>query len=409
MLTSWIAIASWLGVLGHSVEVSVGVPSGLFPASPAGMRAAAEFPLESPTAAELHARSLVVDTHADTTQRIVYQGANFMEGIPGAHLDFPKMVAGGIDAQFLSIFVAPRRTSPDAYFSESMRQIRAIRALAAASENRLSVARTGADIRMNAAQGVRSLLLGVEGGHALGVGAKTEQLAHLRLLASEGVRYLTLTWSNSNDIGGSSGDAGDIDGLTPHGRQVINLMQRLGVVVDLSHVSDPLFWDAIRFVRKPVILSHSSARALANVPRNVTDAMLRAVARNGGAVCVNYNPSFLDADFARAQAPIWARYRDLPLDEAWHHVEAESRQLAPVPLARLADHIVHMVEVAGADHVCLGSDFDGIPVTPAGLADASQLPRLTEELKRRGLSAPDIQKILGLNTLRVLEASESSR
>lgn len=382
---------------------------GLFPASPVGFRAAAEAPSAPLGATEIHQRSIVIDTHADTTQRIVYQGASFMEGIPGAHLDFPKMVAGGIDAQFFSIFVVPKRTPPEAYFLESLRQIQAIRAMAAGSGNRLAVVRTGAEIRANAAQGIRSVLLGVEGGHSLGVGPRSEQLAHLRNLAAEGVRYLTLTWSNSNDIGGSSGDAGDIEGLTAFGRQVLTQMQRLGIVVDLSHVSDPLFWDAIRFVRKPVILSHSSSRALANVPRNVSDAMLRAVARNGGAVCVNYNPSFLDADFARAQAPIWARYRDLPVDEAWRHVESDSRQLPQVPLSRLVDHITHMVEIAGVEHVCLGSDFDGIPVTPAGLSDASQLPSLTEELKKRGLSALDIQRVLGLNTLRVLEANESSR
>jgi membrane dipeptidase len=178
------------------------------------------------------------------------------------------------------------------------------------------------------------------------------------------------------------------------------------VVVDLSHVSDPLFWDAIRLVKKPVLLSHSSARSLANVPRNVSDAMLRAVAKNGGAVCVNYNPAFLDSSFARAQAPIWARYRELPVDESWRHVQAASLELPSVPLSRVVDHIVHMVAVAGADHVCLGSDFDGIPVTPAGLADASQLSALTVELKKRGLSAWEIQRILGLNTLRVLEANE---
>lgn len=359
-----------------------------------------------PDVAAIHERAIVIDTHADTTQRIVYQGSSFVDGIPDAQVDLPRMRSGGIDAQFLSIFVAPRRTPSDAFFTEALRQVQAIQAMVARSNGRLALARTAAEIRVNAGKGVPSVLLGVEGGHALGLGPPAEQLAHLRRLAFEGVRYMTLTWANSNSIGGSSGDDGDGRGLTTFGRQVIDEMQKLGVLVDLSHVSDPLFWDAIRAATKPVILSHSSSRTLTNVPRNVTDAMLRAVARNGGAVCVNYNPGFLDIEFSHAQEPIWARYRGLALEEGWRRVREDSARLPAVPLSRLADHVMHMIEVAGIDHVCLGSDFDGIPTTPAGLEDASRLPALTAELKSRGLSAEGLTKVLGANTLRVLDASE---
>lgn len=351
-------------------------------------------------------RPLLVDTHADTTQRIIYQGANFVAGIPGAHLDLPKMRAGGVDAQFFSIFVLPARTAPDAYFTEALAQIEAVHGMVAASHGRLALARTAREVRDNAAKGIQSVLFGVEGGHALGNVSEAKQLAHLGRLASEGVRYMTLTWTNSNPIGGSSGDDGDGRGLTEFGERLVDSMQKLGVVVDLSHVSDPLFWDAIRYVKKPVILSHSSSRALANVPRNVSDAMLRAVARNGGAVCVNYNPAFLDAEYARKQAPLWAAMRSMPIDAGWRRVQEESARLPPVPLSRLADHIVHMIEVAGADHVCLGSDFDGIPATPAGLEDASKMPALAAELLRRGVTQADLHKVWGLNTLRVLEANE---
>ncbi len=355
---------------------------------------------------ELHRRAIVIDTHADTTQRIVYEGAKFLDGIPEAHLDLAKMRSGGLDAQFLSIFVFPRRTPSSAYFSESLRQVKAIHALVATSDGRLALARNARDIRANAGRGVPSVMLGVEGGHSLGSGSAAEQLANLRRLAVEGVRYLTLTWSNSNEIGGSSGDQGDGQGLSDFGRRVVDEMQKLGVLVDLSHVSDPLFWDAIRYVRKPVILSHSSSRTMTNVPRNASDAMLRAVARNGGAVCVNFNPGFLDINYNRAQAPIWARFRSLPIDEAWRGIREESGRLAPVPLSRLVDHLMHMIEVAGADHVCLGSDFDGVPSVPVGLEDAGRLPALTAELLRRGLSAADVEKVLGGNTLRILEANE---
>ncbi len=379
--------------------------TGLFPTPPAAFvdpPAAAVPPPGSPGE-----RPVMVDTHADTTQRIVYQGASFLDGIPGAHLDLPKMRAGGLDAQFFSIFVLPKRTAPPAFFSEAMRQISAIEALAAGSRGRLALARTAREVRANAARGVPTALLGVEGGHSLGAGTEAEQLDHLRQLAAHGVRYMTLTWTNSNSIGGSSGDDGDGRGLTDFGRRVLDEMQRLGILIDLSHVSDPLFWDAIRYAKKPVLLSHSSSRALANVPRNVTDAMLRAVARNDGAVCVNYNPAFLDADYARNQGPLWAAARDLPPDEGWRRVQEASARLAPVPLARLADHIMHVVEVAGVDHVCLGSDFDGVPALPAGLDDASHLPALTAELRRRGVGPEDLRKILGANTLRVMEANEA--
>jgi membrane dipeptidase len=188
-------------------------------------------------------------------------------------------------------------------------------------------------------------------------------------------------------------------------------MERLGMMVDVSHVSDPLFWDVIRYARRPVIASHSSSRALANVPRNVTDAMLRAVARNGGAVCVNYGPGFLDEDFFKAEQAIWARARALGLGpkELWRTVREEAAHLPPVPLSKLIDHIDHMARVAGVDHVCLGSDFDGIAATPAGLENVSKLPALTAALGRRGYVPADVEKMLGGNILRVLEANEPAR
>src|SRR5882724_11699654 len=187
-------------------------------------------------------------------------------------------------------------------------------------------------------------------------------LDHLRTFHARGARYLTLTWSIASPIGGSSGDDSDGQGLTDAGREIIDAMHRLGMMVDVSHVSDPLFWDVVRYARKPIIASHSSARALANVPRNMTDAMLKAVGRNGGAVCVNYGPEFLDEGFWHAQQAVWTRVRTLGLDprETWRTVRDEVRRLPPVPLSRLVDHIEHVARVAGIDHVCLGSDFDGV-------------------------------------------------
>jgi len=398
-------LRAMVSVIAACAALLVSPWTALFPAPPGAF---APTPAPPWTAAD-GPRPIIVDTHADTTQRIVYQGALFLDGIPGAHLDLPKMRAGGLDAEFFSIFVLPSRTPPATYFSEALKQIHAIQALAAGSGGRLALARTARDVRDAAARGVPSALLGVEGGHALGPGTESEQLQHLRQLAAEGVRYMTLTWTNSNPIGGSSGDEGDGQGLTPFGRRVIDEMERLGILVDLSHVSDPLFWDAIRYAKKPVLLSHSSSRALANVPRNVTDAMLRAVAKNGGAVCVNYNPSFLDGDYSKRQAPLWTATQDVPLEQRFRRMQELSAQLPPVPLARLAEHIQHMVEVAGVEHVCLGSDFDGIPSLPADMDDASQLPALVAELRRRGVTPADLRKILGENTLRVMGMAEAPR
>src|SRR5207253_52361 len=221
--------------------------------------------------------------------------------------------AGGLDAEFFSIFVAPWRTKPEGYYAEAMKQFDAVHAMIQAHPETIAWARTAADIRANAERKRISALFGVEGGHALLPGGETEMLEHLRVFYARGARYLTPTWSIASPLGGSSGDDSDAQGLTDVGRRIIDEMERLGMMVDVSHVSDPLFWDAIRYARKPAIPSHSSARELANVPRNMTDAMLKAVARNGGAVCVNFGSSFLDRDFAAGEQAAWARARTLGL------------------------------------------------------------------------------------------------
>ena len=352
--------------------------------------------------------AIVVDTHSDCTQRITYDGVDFAKPQPDMQLDLPKMRAGGLDAQFFSIFVGPWRTKPEGYYGEALRQFDAVHAMIRANPGTIAWARTAADVQANAKRGRISALFGVEGGHALLPGNEAEMLEHLRTFYERGARYLTLTWSVASPIGGSSGDDSDGRGLTDVGRHIIDEMERLGMMVDVSHVSDPLFWDAIRYARKPVLASHSSARELANVPRNMTDAMLKAVAQNGGAVCVNFGSSFLDRDFAAGEQTAWARARTLglPPKELWRTVRDEVSRLPPVPLSRLVDHVA---KVAGIDHVCLGSDFDGVPATPVGLEDVSKLPALTAELRRRGYAPDDVEKILGGNVLRVLAANEPAQ
>src|SRR2546430_418852 len=282
---------------------------------------------------ELHRRAIVIDTHSDCTQRIAYDGIDFGTAQPDMQVDLPKMRAGGLDAQFFSIFVGPWRTGPEGYYAEALKQFDAVHAMIRANPDTIAWARTAADVRANAERKRISALFGVEGGHALLPGGETEMLEHLRTFHARGARYLTLTRSIASSLGGSSGDDSDGRGLTDVVRRIIDEMERLGMMIDVSHVSDPLFWDVIRYARKPVIASHSSARELANVPRNMSDAMLRAVARNGGAVCVNYGSAFLDQDFYAREQAVWGRVRGLglPPRELWRTVREETAPLPPAP------------------------------------------------------------------------------
>jgi membrane dipeptidase len=353
---------------------------------------------------DLHRRAVVVDTHSDITQAITYEGYDFAQRHDFLHEDLPRAREGGLAAQFFSIWINPETIKGESWYAESLHQVEAVQAMARKNAPATALARTAADVRANAARGVFSVLLGLEGGHSLLPGSEEEQIEHLRRFAQLGVRYLTLTWSISNPIGGSASDVGERTGLTPFGRRVLEEMDRLGIMVDLSHGSDPLFWDAIRAVKKPVIASHSSVRALANVPRNMTDSMIKAVGANGGAVCVNFFSGFLDEAHYQAVSKYLPEMKTMTVDQSQRFLRTKS--LPPVSLGRIADHLDHIVKVAGPDHACLGSDFDGIPTIPAGMEDSSKLPWLTAELRRRGYTPHQLDKILGGNVLRVLEANE---
>jgi membrane dipeptidase len=356
----------------------------------------------------LHRQAIIIDTHADTTSWITSQGIDIAKDQPELSVDLRKMQRGGLDAQFFSIFVSPSEAKPEQSYPAAIKQFEAVHAMIRQNPKVIAWAKTAADIRQNEKRGMLSALFGVEGGHMLWPGDDKEMLVHLRRFYELGARYMTLTWAIPSAVGGSSGDGSDGQGLTPVGREILDEMQRLGMMVDISHVSDPLFWDVIRYVKRPVIASHSSARALANVPRNMTDAMLKAVARNGGAVCVNYNPGFLDENYAKLENALFddLHKRGLSGKQAWLAMRKESVRLPKVPLGKLIAHLDHIAKVAGIDHVCLGSDFDGITATPAGMEDVSKLPAITSELRKLGYSPEDLEKILGKNTLRVLEANE---
>ncbi len=371
----------------------------------------------------LHRSAIVIDTHNDVTQRLALEDADLTRPFPDAQTDIPRMQAGGLDAEFLSVWVPPELYPGEKAYAYSLAQFDAIDRLVSRSAGVAVLARSAAEVRKAAADGKIAFLIGVEGAHGVGDAPDDKLLARLHEFYERGARYMTLTWSNSNRLGGSSGDDGKTRGLTPLGLRVVKAMNDLGMMVDISHVSDATFFDAVKASAKPVIASHSSSRALCDHPRNMTDDMLRAVRDNGGAVCVNFGQEFLDAGWREqwqalqksvGQA-IGSLVKEHPGDPKavmlgfLPKYRALAAQLPRVPASRVVDHIEHIAQVAGVDHVCLGSDFDGIPLGPAGLDDVSKFPFITEELSRRGFSAEDVRKIVGENVLRVLEASEKKR
>jgi membrane dipeptidase len=316
--------------------------------------------------------------------------------------------------------VPPQLYPGDAAYAQSIAEFDAIDRFVSRNAGVIALARLVSDVRSAAAANKVAFLIGVEGGHGLGDVPDEQLIARLREFDARGARYMTLTWSTSNRLGGSSGDDGKTRGLTPLGARVIQVMNELGMIVDVSHVSDATFFDAVKASTKPVLASHSSSRAICDHPRNMTDDMLRAVRDNGGAVCVNFGQDFLDQgwhnQWAVLQQSLGAAVGDIAKEHPGDPKGAQlaflpryralAAQLPRVPASRVVDHIEHIARVAGFDHVCLGSDFDGIPLGPAGLDDVSKFPFITEELSRRGFGTGEIRKILGENVLRVLAANE---
>jgi membrane dipeptidase len=258
----------------------------------------------------------------------------------------------------------------------------------------IEFAYTVSDVERIVSEGRLAALMGLEGGHAI-----EDDLENLLHFHEQGIRYMTLTHNCSHGWAGSSSDSHDsgvVDlGLSAFGREVVREMNSLGMIVDVSHVSDDTFWDVLEVTRAPIMASHSSARALADHPRNLTDEMLGAVADNGGVVMINFSTLYLDPE----KIPAWKVF------SGWHWFTHPSGP--ETPLSMLVDHIDHLANVAGIDHVGLGSDFDGVPTLPEGLKDVGDFPNITVELVRRGYSDEDVRKVLGGNVLRVLDAVES--
>jgi len=378
---------------------------------------------ETPRAAgdplSIHRRAIIIDMHADTAQRLVDENVELQNRLPDGQFDAVRAQEGGLDAQFFSIWVEPELFGGGGAraIQRADIQIEAVRKLAAKHPETWELATTADDVRRIAATGKIAALMGLEGGYAI-----DDKIENVQRYYQLGVRYMSGAWSVSTSWAGSSGDEiGKTRGLNDFGRTVIREMNRLGMMVDVSHLSDKAFWDIISTSTKPVIATHSGCRAIADMPRNLTDEMIVALAKTGGVVNVIFYPEHIEPGYSEKKKKVDAeiatlvqRASDEEKGDAAHKKLARDRvrareylkRLPAVSVSRIVDHIDHIVKLVGIDHVGIGSDFDGIQAVPADLSSVADLPNLTKELLRRGYSEADVDKILGGNMLRVMEANE---
>jgi membrane dipeptidase len=380
-----------------------------------------------PDPAAVHASALIIDAHADTPQRFVDERWDFTSPLAKedstGHLNLATARRGNLAAEFLALWPDPAQCPGARYARRTLTLLDAVREQVRRHPTELALCTSPKEILAACAAARFAILLGIEGGHAI-----ENSLALLRLYHALGVRYMTLTWSNSNDWADSSGDIDDPtiphhNGLTPFGREVIVEMNRLGMMVDLSHASDRTFADVLAVTRAPVLVSHSAARALTASHRNLTDDQLRALAANGGVCMVNFYPAFIDEPYRRAWAAQksvrTAAHKSLAAEYAARHepvpyhianrIDREFAARIPrPPLSSLIAHFDHIIQVAGIDHVGIGTDFDGICALPEGINSAADLPKLTAALLARGHSPADLHKILGANLLRLFAATQTA-
>ena len=363
----------------------------------------------------IHRRAIVVDTHNDVTTPMTnnYFDLGGTPPIP-YRTNIARMKEGGLTAEFFSLYVRPWYVEHGGSTRRTLDMIDSVYRAVERHPRDLMLATSVADIRRAKRLNKIAALMGIEGGHAI-----EDSLPALREFYRLGVRYMTLTWNNTNNWADAGRGEKKHGGLSDFGREVVREMNRLGMLVDVSHVSDETMSDALDVSKAPIIASHSSARALSNVSRNIPDDLLKRIAKNGGVVGVNFYSVFVDEKTVRPQSEerdkrlkaqqdaIDAKYKDDPERRAEESDKLEqANPLPPLPISKLIDHIDHIVKVAGVDHVGIGADFDGANDMPEGAQDVSMLPNVTYELLKRGYTDQDIKKILGLNILRVMRAAE---
>ncbi|MBM3727897.1 MAG: membrane dipeptidase [Acidobacteria bacterium] len=369
----------------------------------------------------VHRAALLIDTHNDVTSNTV-EGLDIGKRRAEGHSDTPRFREGGMGAVFFAVYVAPQYVAGNRAANRTLQMIDTVRHdIIERYPNDYALATTADEILRARKSGRIAALLGIEGGHAI-----EDSPRLLRQFHALGVRYMTLTHTNTNSWADSSGDIKRADikhhnGLTALGRDIIREMNRLGMIVDISHVSDKTFWDALEASRAPIFASHSSARALSNIPRNMTDEMIAALGKKGGVVQVNFGCEFLSqksADSSPLNDPaVLARFNAAYANQTDMDPAVRRRRMreivaelgAKTVRAKLSDavaHIDHIVKIAGIGAVGIGSDFDGVGCVPEGLDDAAKMPNLTRALLERGYTAADIRRIYGENTLRLMRQVE---
>ena len=371
----------------------------------------------SDKARKLHFSSLVVDTHDDTTQLLLDPEFDLGARHASGSIDIPRMREGGLSAIFFSIWIPSKVTGPAAV-QKALDQIDAVREQVQRHPKDLLLATTAEQIRQARKDRKIAVLMGVEGGHMI-----ASDLGVLRTFASLGVRYMTLTHSGNDEWADSSTDKPAHNGLSDFGKEVVREMNRLGVIVDISHVSDKTFYDALEISKAPLFASHSSCRAICDAPRNLTDQMMKDLAARGGVVQINYHVGFLSQEFRNAEKAD-AKINEAIAQEVNKRCGGDANEgcmliegdrvtreyvakgvLPRVEYTKIIEHIDHAVKVAGVEHVGLGSDFDGANM-PYGMEDATMLPKITAALLQKGYSESDVRKILGENTLRMMSEVE---
>jgi membrane dipeptidase len=369
-----------------------------------------------------HKSALVIDTHADTPQRFVDEHWEFTDPLHGGMLNHDSAQAGNLAAEFFAIWAEPTQWK-GRYAHRTLSLIDGVLEQARKHSDKMQMCYSADEILAARQREKFAALMGIEGGHSI-----ENNLALLRDYYRLGVRYMTLTWSNTNEWADSSGDLNDPNihhhnGLTPFGKQVVREMNRLGMMVDVSHVSDKTFWDTLETSRAPIIASHSSARAITQAPRNLTDDMLRAISKNNGVIMVNFYPAFIDENWRTAwnaqrperqkaheaaAAPYKSKGEAVPFAVSDKVDREFADKIGRAPFDSLIDHFDHIIKVAGIDHVGIGTDFDGMPMLPAEIDSAADLPKITAALMQRGYTTDDMTKLLGGNLLRVFRAVQAA-
>jgi len=358
-------------------------------------------------ARRINQQAVGIDAHIDTLQRVLIENADIGQRLSKGHVDIPRLREGGMDVPFFALWVPTYYKGAEAV-RRALDLRDAMQRVLDAYPKEIELATTASDIERIVAAGKIAAFLTIEGGHQI-----DNDLAVLRVFYQLGIRSMTLTHFRNNDWADASTDSPKHNGLTDFGRQVIREMNRLGMIVDVSHVSDKTFYDTLSVTTKPVIASHSACRVLSDVPRNMTDDMLRALARNGGVVGINFGSGFLAQKSAGALKKSISALAAAEPDLAGRALDSYSREQytkdfqsgpaePPASIDDLVANIDHAVEVAGIDHVGIGTDYDGVSSVPVGLEDVSRMPNLTAALLKHGYSEADIKKILGGNFLRVI-------